>query len=443
MRSTPPPERVIATAAGRALLADIVARHAPALIHQSGGCCDGSSPMCYPRGEFRLGEKDVLLGHVDGTPLHIGRLQFAAWKHTQLVLDAVDARGGMFSLENGTERRFLVRSNAFSDEQKTQLAKADELRAMHAELAVDADRFWLNQARRLDWESLPTRANESSFDVADFGIRWFADGELNLSVNCLDRHLNERGDADAIAFEGDEPGESRTLSFRELHGEVCRFANVLRSRAVAKGDRAILYMPMVPEAAVAMLACARIGAVHSVVFGGFSSDSLADRIADCGAKVVITANEGTRGRKTIPLKVNVDAACRKAGGVETVLIVKRTDTMVDIENGRDLWWHESRKTVAADCSPERMNAEDSLFILYTSGSTGKPKGVVHSTGGYLLWVTLTTDTLFGLTPDDLFWCTADVGWITGHSYVVYGPLSKGVATVMFDGVPTYPDAGRL
>ncbi|KWV94362.1 acetate--CoA ligase [Erythrobacter sp. AP23] len=443
MRSTPAPERVIATAAGRALLADIVAQHGPVLIHQSGGCCDGSSPMCYPRGEFRLGESDVLLGHVDGTPVHIGGLQFAAWKHTQLVLDAVEGRGGMFSLDNGMERRFLVRSNAFSDEQKTQLAKADELHTMHAELAVDADRFWLNQARRLDWDRFPTRANESSFDVADFRICWFADGELNLSVNCLDRHLNVRGDANAIVFEGDEPGESRTLTFRELHREVCRFANLLKSRGVAKGDRVILYMPMVPEAAVAMLACARIGAVHSVVFEGFSSDSLADRIADCGAKVVITANEGARGGRAIPLKANVDAACRKDGGVETVLIVKRTDTMVDIENGRDLWWHELRETVAADCPPERMKAEDPLFIFYTSGSTGKPKGVLHSTGGYLLWVTLTTDTLFGLTPDDLFWCTADVGWITGHSYVVYGPLSNGVATAMFDGVPTYPDAGRF
>tara|TARA_B100001179_G_scaffold228044_1_gene211514 strand:- start:785 stop:3025 length:2241 start_codon:yes stop_codon:yes gene_type:complete len=437
------PIRVTATDSARALLGEIAERHGPVLIHQSGGCCDGSSPMIYPRSDFRIGERDVLLGTIDDIPVYIGSAQFAAWKHTQLILDAVDGRGGMFSLDNGTERRLLVRSRAFDNKELAMIDAADTLRRMHQEIARDADAFWLDQARRLDWDAFPTRANESSFGAADFGIRWFADGELNLSVNCLDRHLDARGDQTAIVFEGDEPGESRTLTFRELHGEVCRFANILKSRQVAKGDRVILYMPMVPEAAIAMLACARIGAVHSVVFGGFSPDSLADRIADCGAKAVITANEGMRGGRPVPLKANVDAACRKAGGVDTVLVVKRTDSSVAFEDGRDVWWHELRETVSADCPPERMNAEDPLFILYTSGSTGKPKGVLHTTGGYLLWVTLTTDLLFGLTRDDLFWCTADVGWITGHSYVVYGPLSNGVATVMFDGVPTYPDAGRF
>ena len=437
------PLRVTATHSARALLGEIAERHGSVLIHQSGGCCDGSSPMIYPRDEFRIGGRDVLIGEIDDIPVYIGSAQFAAWKHTQLILDAVDGWGGMFSLDNGTERRLLVRSRAFDDKELRMIDRADTLRQMHHDIARDQDAFWLGQARRLDWDRFPTRANDSSFDAADFGIRWFADGELNLSFNCIDRHLEERGDQTAIVFEGDEPGEGRTLTFRELYGEVCRFANGLKSRGVDRGDRVILYMPMIPEAAIAMLACARIGAVHSVVFGGFSPDSLADRIIDCGAKIVITANEGVRGGKSIPLKGNVDTACRKAGGVETVLIVRRTDARVDLEAGRDVWWHELRETVDADCPPERMNAEDPLFILYTSGSTGKPKGVLHTTGGYLLWVTLTTDLLFGLTQDDLFWCTADVGWITGHSYVVYGPLSNGVATVMFDGVPTYPDAGRL
>ncbi|MEL7707383.1 acetate--CoA ligase [Citromicrobium bathyomarinum] len=440
--------RVIATDAATALLGQIIERHGPVLIHQSGGCCDGSSPMVYPRDEFRLGGSDVLLGTIGTTPVYIGAAQFAAWKHTQLILDVVEGRGGMFSLDNGTGRRFLVRSRTFGEREIAMLHKADRLRAMQASVDRDADAFWLDEAHRLDWSVFPTKADESSFDKADFGIRWFADGELNVSVNCLDRHLDTRGDQPAIVFEGDEPGEGRTLTYRELHGQVCRFANVLKANGIGKGDRVILYMPMVPEAAIAMLACARIGAVHSVVFGGFSPDSLADRIADCGATLVVTADEGTRGGKRIPLKANVDSALERASGVDTVIVMQRTGGDVAMREGRDIWWEDACSNVSAECPPEAMNAEDPLFILYTSGSTGKPKGVLHTTGGYLLWSTLTYDLLFGPeerkdVADDLFWCTADVGWITGHTYVVYGPLSNGARTVMFDGVPNYPDPGRL
>ena len=440
--------RVIATDAATALLGQIIERHGPVLIHQSGGCCDGSSPMVYPRGEFRLGGSDVLLGTIGTTPVYIGAAQFAVWKHTQLILDVVEGRGGMFSLDNGTGRRFLVRSRTFGEREIAMLHKADRLRAMQASIDSDADAFWLDEAHRLDWSVFPTKADESSFDKADFGIRWFADGALNVSVNCLDRHLDTRGDLPAIVFEGDEPGEGRTLTYRELHGQVCRFANVLKASGIGKGDRVILYMPMVPEAAIAMLACARIGAVHSVVFGGFSPDSLADRIADCDATLVVTADEGTRGGKRIPLKANVDSALERASGVDTVIVMQRTRGDVSMQEGRDIWWEDACANASAECPPEAMNAEDPLFILYTSGSTGKPKGVLHTTGGYLLWSTLTYDLLFGPeegkdVADDLFWCTADVGWITGPTYVVYGPLSNGARTVMFDGVPNYPDPGRL
>jgi acetyl-CoA synthetase len=318
-----------------------------------------------------------------------------------------------------------------------------ELAEMHAAAEADPDAFWLGLADRLDWTSKPTRAGEWSFAAEDFGIRWYADGKLNLSVNCLDRNLAERGDQRALVFEGDEPGDGRTLTYRELHAETCRFANLLKSRGIKRGDRVMIYMPMIPEAAAAMLACARIGAVHSVCFGGFSPESLAGRIDDCGARAVITADEGVRGGRRIPLKVNVDAALALCGQVDTVVVVRRTGAPVPMQHGRDLDFAELRGELSTDCPAEDMNAEDPLFILYTSGSTGKPKGVVHTTGGYAVWAAATFDWIFEPAADDLFWCTADVGWITGHTYVVYGPLLNGATSVMFDGVPTYPDAGRL
>ena len=318
----------------------------------------------------------------------------------------------------------------------------EELDGLHRAHTADPDAFWLALTKRLIWVREPTRAGDWSFDEADFRIRWYEDGQLNLSVNCLDRHLVDKADKVALIFEADEPGEGRHVTYRELYEETCRLANALKSRGVKRGDRVMIYLPMIPEAAAAMLACARIGAVHSVVFGGFSPESLAGRIADCGAVAVITADEGRRGGKSIPLKSNVDTAL-ETSPVNTVIVIGRTGADVTMIEGRDLNWANLRLTFGPDCPPEAMNAEDPLFILYTSGSTGKPKGVVHSTGGYAVWAAATFDWIFGPREDDIFWCTADVGWITGHSYTVYGALLNGVTSVMFDGVPNYPDHGRL
>ena len=308
----------------------------------------------------------------------------------------------------------------------------------------DADAFWRQEAQRLDWIRPFTTINESSFDEADFGIRWFADGTLNLAANALDRHLAERGDTVAIIWEPDSPDEpARHITYRELHGDVCRFANLLKARGVTKGDRVTIYLPMVPEAAVAMLACARIGAIHSVVFGGFSPDSLASRIEDCDSTVVLTADEGLRGGKPVPLKTNVDAALAKVSSVDTVIVLKRTGAAVAMVDGRDVDWHSAVAAQSADCPPEEMSAEDPLFILYTSGSTGKPKGVLHTTGGYGVWAAMTHQYVFDYRPGQIYWCTADVGWVTGHSYIVYGPLINGATTLMFEGVPNYPDPSRF
>jgi acetyl-CoA synthetase len=318
----------------------------------------------------------------------------------------------------------------------------DELAALHAKADSDSSDFWLEQARRLTWTKVPTQAGDWSFSEPNFGIRWYADGELNLSVNCLDRHLPEHGDEVALIFEADEPGEGREITYRELYEETCRFANLLKQRGIRRGDRVMIYMPMIPEAAAAMLACARIGAIHSVVFGGFSPESLAGRIADCDACAVITADEGVRGGKRIPLKRNVDEALQPRD-VRTVIVVTRTGAEVPMKDGRDISYSEVRDSQPAECAPEVMSAEDPLFILYTSGSTGKPKGVVHTTGGYAVWAAATFDWVFDYKPHDIFWCTADVGWITGHTYVVYGPLINRATSVMFDGVPNYPDFGRF
>jgi acetyl-CoA synthetase len=311
---------------------------------------------------------------------------------------------------------------------------------------ADPDAFWGEVAGRLDWMKPPTRVKDTSFDPDDFRIRWYADGELNASVECLDRHLATRGDKTAIVFEPDDPArEPQHIGYRELHARVCRLANALRNLGVRKGDRVTIYLPMIPEAVVAMLACARIGAVHMVVFGGFAPHSIADRIADCGSKLVITADEGCRAGKRIALKANVDAALGLPGtnSVETVLVVRHTGGAVDMQMPRDRWYEAVVDGQPDRCEPERMNAEDPLFILYTSGSTGKPKGVLHTTGGYLVFCAYTHECAFDLKEDDVYWCTADVGWVTGHSYIVYGPLANGSTALVFEGVPTWPDCSRF
>jgi acetyl-CoA synthetase len=320
---------------------------------------------------------------------------------------------------------------------------ADGYRALYAESLADPENFWRREAQIIDWMTPFTRVSDSSFDEADFGIRWFDDGALNVSANCLDRHLATLGDNAAIIWEGDDPADTRTISYAELHAEVCRFANVLKANGVNKGDRVTLYLPMIPEAAMAMLACTRIGAIHSIVFGGFSPDSLANRIQDCDSRLVITADEGLRGGKSVALKANVDAALASCPSVERVIVVRRTGGAVAMQPGRDIWYEAARDAASPDCPPEAMGAEDPLFILYTSGSTGKPKGVLHTTGGYLVWAAMTHKYVFDYRPGEVFWCTADVGWVTGHSYVVYGPLANGATTLMFEGVPNYPDFGRF
>jgi len=320
---------------------------------------------------------------------------------------------------------------------------AAQYEAAYGESLRDPDSFWKKEAARLTWIKPFTKVKNTSFDADKLSIRWFEDGTLNVAANCIDRHLAKRANQTAIIWEGDDPRDSKHITYAELHAEVCRFANVLKARGVRKGDRVTIYMPMIPEAAYAILACARIGAVHSVVFGGFSPDSLAGRITDCDSRVVVTADEGVRGGKPIPLKHNTDAALNNAPGVTSVIVVRRTGGTVAMKAGRDVWYHEETAKVAADCPAEEMNAEDPLFILYTSGSTGKPKGVLHTQGGYLLWAAWTHHYVFDYHEGEIYWCTADVGWVTGHSYILYGPLANGATTLMFEGVPNYPSASRF
>jgi len=307
----------------------------------------------------------------------------------------------------------------------------------------DPEGFWGEHGKRIDWIKPYTRVKDSSFGEKDLHIKWFEDGTLNVAANCLDRQLDKRGDKVAILWEGDNPAEQRAITYRQLHEEVCRLANALTGLGAKKGDRITLYMPMIPEAAVAMLACARIGAIHSVVFGGFSPDSLANRIQDCDSTILITADEGLRGGKPVPLKANADKALETCPGLKSVVVVRRTGGAVTMKDGRDHWYHQLTEQASPTHQPVEMNAEDPLFILYTSGSTGKPKGVLHTSGGYLVWASMTHQYTFDLREEDIYWCTADVGWVTGHSYIVYGPLANGATSLMFEGVPNYPDMSRF
>ncbi|MBI1423116.1 MAG: acetate--CoA ligase [Gammaproteobacteria bacterium] len=315
---------------------------------------------------------------------------------------------------------------------------------MYARSVTDPDGFWAEQAEKyISWDKKWDKVSDWSFDQNNLHIRWFEGGKLNVSYNCIDRHLAKRANQTAIIWEGDDPKDSKHITYKQLHEDVSKLANVLKARGVKKGDRVCIYMPMIPEAAIAMLACTRIGAVHSVVFGGFSPESLKDRILDSDCRVVITADEGVRGGKRVPLKANTDKAVSHCPNVHTVLTVKRTGGKIDWDAKKDVWYHEAMASASSDCAPEPMDAEDPLFILYTSGSTGKPKGVLHTTGGYLLYATMTTKLTFDLQEGDIYWCTADVGWVTGHSYLVYGPLANGSTTIAFEGVPNYPNASRF
>ena len=326
---------------------------------------------------------------------------------------------------------------------KASLCTNDQYLEMYKKSVDDPDAFWGEQGKRLDWMTPYTKVKNVSFDYGNVSIKWYEDGALNASANCIDRHLAKRGDQVAIIWEGDDPKDDAKITYRELHEHVCRLANALKARGIKKGDVVTIYMPMVPEAAYAMLACTRIGAIHSIVFGGFSPDALAGRIEDCKSTCVITADEGIRGGRPIPLKVNTDAAIEKCGHVNTVFVVKRTGADVNWVEGRDVWYEEATAAAEPDCAPEAMNAEDPMFILYTSGSTGKPKGVLHTTGGYMVYASMTHQYVFDYHDGDIYWCTADVGWVTGHSYIVYGPLANGATTLMFEGVPNYPSMSRF
>ncbi|RJF85875.1 acetate--CoA ligase [Sphingomonas cavernae] len=329
----------------------------------------------------------------------------------------------------------------WAEKARVDAAKYEQL---YGRALADPGSFWLEQAKRLDWIKRPEIAGDWSFREQDFRIQWFADGKLNVSVNCVDRHLKDKADSVAILWEPDSPDEApRSYTYRQLHEEVCRFANVLKGAGAKKGDRVTIYLPMIPEAAFALLACARIGAIHSVVFGGFSPEALAGRITDCDSTLVVTADEGRRGGKKVPLKANVDEALRHCTSVRKVVVVKATDGTVAMNAQRDIWYHDAAADVTADCPPEPMGAEDPLFILYTSGSTGKPKGVLHSTGGYLLWASLTHELYFDYRPGQIYWCAADIGWVTGHSYIVYGPLANGATTLMYEGLPNWPTPSRI
>jgi acetyl-CoA synthetase len=343
---------------------------------------------------------------------------------------AVSSKESAYEVPEGWARRAYV--------------DASKYREMYAFSASAPDEFWDYHGRRIEWIKPYSKVKNTCFDPGKVSIKWFEDGTTNVSMNCIDRHLANRADQTAIIWEGDNPNESKRITYRQLHQHVCRLANVLKSHGVAKGDTVTIYLPMIPEAAYAMLACARIGAVHSIVFGGFSPDALAGRIEGCNSKVVITADEGLRGGRKVPLKANADAAAKKAPDiVQTMIVVKRTGGAIDWVNGRDVWYADEVAKVSTECAPAEMNAEDPLFILYTSGSTGAPKGVVHTTGGYLAYASMTHQYVFDYHDGDIYWCTADIGWITGHSYIVYGPLANGATTLMFEGIPNYPSMSRF
>ncbi len=331
-----------------------------------------------------------------------------------------------------------------SDELKksTNISKA-EYDKLYMESISDPINFWAEHGKRIDWIKPYKTISNCSYKKGNISIKWFEDGVLNASANCLDRHLETKGDQTAIIWEGDDPSQSKHISYQSLYEDVCKFSNVLKKNGVKKGDRVTIYLPMIPEAAIAMLACTRVGAVHSVVFGGFSPDALSGRITDCNSTCIITSDEGIRGGKSIPLKQNVDEALKNCSNCTTCIVIKRTGASISWHDGRDIWYHQEMEHASVICPPEEMSAEDPLFILYTSGSTGKPKGVLHTTGGYMVYASITHQYVFDYQDGDIYWCTADVGWVTGHSYILYGPLANGAITLMFEGVPTYPDSGRF